>query len=98
MGNDMAVNFKGDIEEIRSNFARVRTAEPYSKPIVAAEVNAHNVEYQTAVANLAGSERMVNSSTYIAGASNRSTLLDIVLDFNRMFSIANAPSKEGHSR
>lgn len=90
----MAINL-GNIEEIRNSFARVRQDEPYSKPIVAAEVNAHNAMHQAAVAHLAGSERMINSSTYIAGASNNSPLLDLVADFNRIFTHAAAPSKNG---
>lgn len=103
MGNNMSVNlnhFDSKIEDIKNNYnARFRQGESYSKEIVAANMNALSATHQAEIANLAGSEKMINAHTYIAGASNHSPLLNLVSDFNKFFTQgANSPSKDVPSR
>ena len=95
----MAINFNSDIETIKSNFARLRTVEPYSKPIVAADMNALSANHQAEIANIAGLEKMKNQGIQITGASNNASVLSIVSEFNKFFTQGNnTPAKESPSR
>lgn len=90
----MAINFKGDIEEIRNNYARFRQEKPYSEDIVSAELKAHGQAYNAALSNLNGCETTRCSGTFIGQASNNPALLSFAGDFNRLFAEAiTSPAK-----
>ena len=98
MGNHMAVSFSSDIETIKNNYnARLRTAEPFSKIIVAADMNALRVNHQAEIANIAGLEKMVGSGMRIESFTNTPGVSRFVNNFNALFSLAE-PKRDGPAR